>query len=61
MNKGPGTCDGTGTIVVQVKYTCSTCDGSGKVLGKTCSTCRGTGKMTVSEKRDCPGCVNCRK
>lgn len=61
MSMARGNCDGTGTIVVNVKKECSTCDGSGKVLEQTCSTCRGTGKMTVAEQRDCPGCVNCRK
>ncbi len=61
MNEKLGMCDGTGVIVVNVKYECGACDGSGKVLDQTCSTCRGTGKMTVAEQRDCPGCVNCRK
>jgi len=51
-----GTCGGTGTIVVDVEYECTTCDGSGKVLGRTCSTCRGSGQMTVKEERDCPSC-----
>lgn len=61
MNEKSGKCAGSGIIVVNVQYTCSTCEGSGKVLGQTCSTCRGTGKMTVSEQRNCPGCANCRK
>ncbi|MDD8020434.1 MAG: hypothetical protein PHU81_04500 [Acidobacteriota bacterium] len=61
IKKGAVKCDGSGIIVVQVKYRCGTCEGSGKVLEQTCQTCRGTGQVTVPEQRDCPGCENCRK
>lgn len=61
MNKENAKCNGSGTYVVHVKYTCSTCDGKKTVLGKTCTTCQGTGEMDEAEERKCPGCVNCKK
>jgi DnaJ-class molecular chaperone len=49
-------CHGTGTIVVNVQETCSTCEGTGKVLDRQCQTCKGKGTMTVAQEQDCPAC-----
>jgi len=53
---GCKTCKGKGYVVVQTEYECSTCGGSGLVLGKRCSTCKGTGKMYIPEEVPCPDC-----
>jgi DnaJ-class molecular chaperone len=55
------TCGGDGTIVVKVKQECTTCDGTGKVLGNNCQTCHGTGEMEVAEEQNCPKCNSGKK
>lgn len=49
-------CHGTGTIAVKVKKECTTCEGTGKVLGDKCQTCHGSGEMEVAEEQNCPKC-----
>jgi DnaJ-class molecular chaperone len=49
-------CHGMGTIVVNAKETCPTCDGSGNVLNKICSTCHGMGSIRVATEVQCGSC-----